>query len=480
MTSKSRVLSATNTHSQDGVMVGDSEFEVVNHQEGMMLLDPEDVAAGNTHSAKAPKANGDKKLRASIVDEDRAKGGRIAALPNDVDPAAGYLELESGMPVINNIVADADEDEDEDEDEVQSEFEDLENTEPAGDDIDADVDEDEEFIEADADEEFDDADDEDGDELGAYADEYDDLEALDGPDVEVEADLEDGDVPEVDVPLAFETETDTDSVSLLDADSVEDSETDDVLFAVTANVIHAMRGNRIIASMGPTSAAKVGMRDVYLSDQFQQVVEATLSQKGLRKGLVQSGFVLARVKVAAASKVTATIVKNKVEAQLQTRLEALAKKEAGMDQALAIAAVGVNRSFFKDAKNELRANLEAEFTRMGVRGAGKVVRAMFARHGVAYAQELLALAKRIAAMPEEVRDEYASALDLTNDEEEFGIEAAEDFETEDFDTEEEAIEPASITAALMQPARRNNVPALLKAGVSSSAMSILNGNGGLL
>ena len=140
---------------------------------------------------------------------------------------------------------------------------------------------------------------------------------------------------------------------------------------------------------------------------------------------------------------------------------------------MAIAAVGINRRFFKDATNELKAGLETEFTRAGVRGASNIIRAMFAQYGVSYARSILTLANKLSEMPEAVRNQYASALDLTNDED---FEAEEPVEEEGEEGEEFEPIPASVTAALNFPARRQ-VGALLKAGVkTTAAMSILSGD----
>lgn len=469
MAEKRRVTSAASTHSQDAVRVGNSEFEVENHQGDMMLIDPEEVGNVSTHSADQPKAPGAPRrvpTTAAIVDEQRQAGGKTAQIPNDVDPSAGYLEQEAGMPVINNAAADEDmSDEDmgddvsaEFEDDVSAEFEDLADLGVTG----------EDSVDAGLDDEFDD--------LEADAEDVGDseFESVGGPDIA--ADEEDAPEVEMDAePLPFEQD-DADAIALVDADMVEDEDVDDVAFATMANVVHVLKANRIIASMGPALARKIGMSDVYLSDQFQDVVTATLQRKGLRKGLVQSGFVLSKVKLSA-SKTTARVVQAKVDAQVNARMEAVARREQAMEQCLAIAAVGINRRFFKGTENQLKASLETEFQRLGVRGAGNVIRAMFAQHGVSYAKAILSLATKISAMPEEVRDQYASALDLTNDDD-FDVDAGVDEEGDEYDEVEDEV-PASVTAALNTPARRQTA-ALLKANLSSNAASILSGNSSLV
>ena len=460
MTEKRRVHSAASTHSSGGVKQGNSEYEVENHQKSMMLIDPEDISGGNTHSGAQPKMKGAKRpTYAALIDEQRTPGGKISQIPNDIDPAAGYLETETGMPVIYNVEASDESDEDDFEDtEVESEFEDLADT----DEVDA---------------EFEDE----GDEVEAEFGEDDDMESLDGPDVE--ADAADGEVEEEveDQPLAFENDMDnSEGIALVDADAMADDDSDDLAFAVTANAIHAIKSNRIIASMGPALARKAGMADLYLTEQFQDVVTASVEAKGIRKGLVQSGFVLAKVKLSAA-KATAKIVEAKVAARVEAKVASLARQNDALDQSMAIAAVGINRHFFKDSENALRASLESEFNRLGVRGSGTVIRAAFAEHGVAYARSIITLAQKLSAMPDEGRNQYASALDLTSDEdfEDAGEEVEADFEGDEEDGEDYGDTPVSVTAALVTPARREHT--MLKAGVrNNAAMSILAGNASLV
>ena len=63
MTEKRRVTSSVATHfpNQEAVKVEDSEFEVENHQELSMLLDPEDFESGPTHSSGDVKFQGPRK-----------------------------------------------------------------------------------------------------------------------------------------------------------------------------------------------------------------------------------------------------------------------------------------------------------------------------------------------------------------------------------------------------------------------------------
>jgi hypothetical protein len=328
----------------------------------------------------------------------------------------------------------------------------------------------------------DDAEDMDGDaDLAADIDDVvdDEFDSMDAPVVEEASDDEDfADMAEPEDDGFTDLPAD-ESVAIADADEISDQvDGDELQFATIANAVHVIRSNRIIASIGPVSAKKAGVADVYMTPQYQDVVAANIDAKGLRKGLVQSGFILAKVAIKA-SKHTAKAVQAKVEAAVSSKVEALHKQNKAMEQALAIAAVGINRRYFKDANNDLKTNLEAELVQAGLRGGQNIVRAMFAQHGVSYAKSILTLATKIAAMPEEMRNQYADALDMTEDED-FGgdMEAEADDEMMDEEEDFDPI-PASVTAALQSPVRRNAV--LLTAGVRSpTAMSILTGSQSLV
>ena len=278
---------------------------------------------------------------------------------------------------------------------------------------------------------------------------------------------------------AFEAPAGDEDVNLIDADALDDNvEEDSLAFASIGASVHVIHANRIIASMGPRSARKAGMSDVYLEPQFHDVVAANITEKGLRKGLVQSGFLLAKVKVTAKSSLVSSVVQRKVEAKVQQHVQAAVKKEKAMEQSLAIAAVGINRRFFKDVRNSLAANLEEELRTAGVRGASRLVQAAFSRYGVDYAKSILTLANKLSAMPESVRNHYVQALDMTEDSD-FGTEVESDFDTEAEDDGMEDFGGNTVAAALERPLRKN-VGVLLSAGITPQATAILSGKQSLI
>lgn len=463
MTKQAKVsaASATSTHfpNSEKVDVPGSDAKLTNSQSDMLLNDPEDVESGKTHSDKDVVSHGEKKPVKAGAKEIKA-ADQLVVPPEDTGGKTHEGNDTSGedLPIIDNAIT-ADMGEDFDEDELS-----LASTE-----------DDAEFGDLTADADALAADDDGEDDA-----EFDELDALEPVtfDTDVDVDETQVDEPEADVVADFENqEASDDDLALLDVDGVADDATDDVVFATVGNSIHVLRSNRIIASMGPALARKAEVSDVYLMPQFQDVLASTLASKGLRKGLVQSGFQLAKVKMTAA-KSTAKVVQAKVQTEVQARLKVLAQRDAVMEQSLAIAATGINKHFFKDATNDLKASLVAELEALGVRGADRLVRAAFAKDGVSYAKSILTTAKKIAGMPEQVRENLVAALDMTDGdlEDDAELDVADDADLDDDDGMEEI--PATVSAALVRPMIRT--ASLLKANTSNGAMAILAGTKSLI
>jgi hypothetical protein len=190
-----------------------------------------------------------------------------------------------------------------------------------------------------------------------------------------------------------------------------------------------IKGNRIIATMNKQTAIKAGHLDVYLGDQFEQVVASEMHKHGLRAGLKSMGFVFATVNVAT-TEVINLRVNAKVKAATATVHKVVASKEKAFQDSLAIAAVGLNRGSWKDISNPLKASLNEELTAAGVRNAKRLVNNVFAEHGVSYAKAICAMATRLAEMPQESRNSLTASLDMTNDVEDedsdlYGVNAEE-------------------------------------------------------
>jgi len=288
----------------------------------------------------------------------------------------------------------------------------------------------------------------------------------------------------------------SDDMAIMDVDGADD-ESDDVVFANVGTSVKVIKANRIIASMNKKVATKAGHSDVYLGEQFQEVTAVEMSKHGVRAGLKKMGFILATVNVGKAE-----ILNKRVEAKAQKLTAGIRaqtqEQNANMEQCMAIAAVGINRGgFFKDVRNELRASLEEEFKAAGVRGAERLIRQVFASKGVEYAKAIVTIANQLAEKPMEVRNAFASSLDMTGDGEiaddsMFGDSASPDFQSEfaagaddDMDGEgddfvddfaDESGAPDTVHAALARPLVRNRKEVSAKAtGYSVTAAAVLAG-----
>jgi len=317
---------------------------------------------------------------------------------------------------------------------------------------------------------------------------------------DIDSDVDDSDVtPQSIEDGSFEDEEEPDEVvsspdeqmSLLDIDETDDTG-DDVVFASIGTRLHVIKANRIIASLGKKYAIQAGHEDVYLGDEFQDVVGIEMAKHGLRAGLQKMGFQLATVNISKNE-----VINKRVEAKSKVVTAALRRttdtKHKAMSQCLAIAAVGINRAYFKDTRNELRAALQEELESAGMRNASAMLKRIFASHGVSYAKSILTLASKLSDLPENARNQFVAALDMTSDGSEdsdfYGEETSPDFQTEyanvedesadeEFDDafEDELGEPTSIMSSLSQPARRRKEISAKSTGYSVSASAVLSGD----
>lgn len=435
-----------------------------------------DGERASVKSKAAARLKAAKKLKADAECETGQQDTQHMA--NDEDPAAGYLtaDLED--------LEDSEEDEgmDGDGEEVDAEFED--DNEPAE-------------LEDDAGStpqsllEVDDGWNPDEEEHPEIAAEFDDV---DGSGISDEED-DDDEIEATTKPVTAAA----DSMAIVDIDGTDD-EGDDVVFATIGTRVHAIKANRIVASIGKKLAVKAGHGDMYLSDEFQTVTEAEMSKHGLRAGLRKMGFALASVNVAGQD-----VLNKRVEAKANKVTAAIRRstqsQQASLEQCLAIAAVGVTRGRFQDVENTLLTAMVSELQAAGVRGAGKLVRRVFANHGVDYSKSILTIANKLSSMPEQVRNSFAEALNMTTagvdmdegvdeSDELFGDSASPDFQSQFADAdgetefndefEDEFESPETVQAALANPAiRRTDGKKSIsakRAGYSVSAAAVLAGD----
>lgn len=497
---KSMKVRALHDTQHDGigvsVTVPDAEQDLENNQSADRLVDLEDLEGmGSTHTSVTAKSAASKVVAEEGLQPTDEQN--VGTLDNDCNPAEGYLpgEVSVSEPV-GEMQADATSTNVDNLEPVGTDLtpEDLpvvldnseaadpiEANDDAGDDIDeaGDDESDNDNFDNDTDLEDDAADDTEWDPAPAGDDMLDsDLEADeemdeddDISDDDVVADLEEDVVDNSAVPPG-------ESMSILDVDQTPDTD-DDVVFAQAGTIIHAIKANRIIASIGKRQAVKAGVEDVYLKDQFTDVVAAEIQSKGLRKGLTDTGFVLASIKVG--SQVVAALVEKEVHKTTAAIRQVSKDKEETMEQAMAIAAVGLARHYFKGYENPLKAALVQQLTMAGLRNPARILNQVFASEGVEYSKELLKLAAKLASVPQEVRDGFAEGLNMTSANADF--EDLEEDNTEDGvddfeELEDDGMDSSSVEATLLTAgftSRQSKAALLTRPGLSVTASDLLNG-----
>ncbi len=484
----------------------ESDQVVENNMEIYTLIDPEDYdAAGSTHFSNNDTSHpvlahkkGRTKTTAADVSCEEPGGtplnpgtNNVGTIDNDVDPDAGYIgssvdfaddpdAVEGDDPDMPDPEDDDDQftGEDPDDGVVEGSETELENNmKPYGPIV--------------------------GNDEGGATHEGNDLdftiEAGEGddpdwdpppPDDDEGDDEDDEDLePEEVAPEAEDVEDEVEEVAsegdvaMLDIDETPDDQVDDVAFATAGTKLLVIKGSRVIATMTGRMAVATGRNDMYLTDQFQEVAAMQLKAHGIRKGLKSMGFVLAKVNVNKQSVLQAQ-VKKEVNKTLTASRKVQADNAKAFEQSLAIAAVGINRQMFKNTENALRAHLEGELRRNGVRGGSRMLANAFSQHGPAYAKQVIELAKKIAAMPEQVRDGYVEALDMDSgafdepDEDMVPVGANED-QMGDEDLEDSDF-GETIEASLARPAHRLSASTKISAAASGkyslAANEVLNGS----
>lgn len=485
------------------------EGDLDNHQTPNILHDPDDVSPMDTYTkigAHLKKTTASRRKLRSAVDDDLPNdSSNVSTLGNEVDPLDGY-DLEDASGVVNlaasksriksNLLDDDDEGFDVGEgyelgDESTEELDSP--GAPAG------------LLEGDNDEEGwddDSIEDESWDPESDPADLVEE-ESDEGEAVNLDVDTDDLDDDEV---SGSHGEEGGEILDIVDVDEIpEDDDGQLLAYALSGSNLLVMRKNRVIASLSKKQAELRSTADIYTTDQFQDATSSEVRRHGLRAGLKNMGFVLAKINIAKSS-----VVNKRVNAKVEKLTASVRRNNSDYDkvmaQSLAIASVGINRALFKDVPNPLKAHLEDQMRLAGIQGGQRMVRAAFAKYGVEYAKSVVTLAQKLAAQPNEARKMYAEALDMTDDEGVFEdiaddvetdatvtdlefndpsvdfVDAAEDsFDNlEDQDIEEDVFASnRSITAALSRPGiqsrSKQSSNAHLNGSISISASAVLHG-----
>lgn len=195
-----------------------------------------------------------------------------------------------------------------------------------------------------------------------------------------------------------------------DADETMDQE-NCTLVQMSDNKILALYKDQVIATLTKQSAGNNA--DIFDTAPFHKAILSQAKTKGLREGLTPFGFTFAKL-ATPVRKQAAALVKTQVasaKAEIAKEREAMVRVQA---EALAIAATGMNRDYWKKFPNTLKAAFTRELSSMGISGAKTMVNRIFASHGLTYAESMLAVADLLAKKSESARAELAENLDMTD------------------------------------------------------------------
>lgn len=199
-----------------------------------------------------------------------------------------------------------------------------------------------------------------------------------------------------------------------DIDMTDAVDTDDLtemsVFSTTDSIMIAS-GPYILAQLQKEEAGE--NKDIFNSDSFRKAVISRLQSSGFEVALKDFGF-------------KPVVLKASLKKSLQKKVEAsVAGKTAQMDsergslvaswqQSIDIAAVGLNKNFWK-IDNPLKAALVRDLESAGMKknAADKLINRVFASHSLAYTTALIEQAKVLMKKSVEARNELADTLDMT-------------------------------------------------------------------
>ena len=215
------------------------------------------------------------------------------------------------------------------------------------------------------------------------------------------------------------------ALSVLDSDTEEvaaDSDMDESASAEDLDVSYssAIRGQASwtayfkgvpVAMASKSSAGKNA--DIFDTPSFGHAALASAKAVGVKKALVELGFTPIKHKVSVSKE-----VRRLVDAQVAEQREALASELKSHQEkflsALATAAIGINRGFFAEVKNPLKAALWNAMSSAGIRNPEAMIDNAFRAHSDAYHTVLFAQASDIVTKPAEVQESLAKTILGTN------------------------------------------------------------------
>lgn len=182
------------------------------------------------------------------------------------------------------------------------------------------------------------------------------------------------------------------------------------LVASAHNFHYVMVAAKPVATLHKDRAS-AEIKEIFSNVGFlESTLAAAIEKEGLTKSVISTfGLVPMMIKIKASEAIQKAI--DDKQEEMMTQMEAeKAELDEGYQQALGMAAVGVNRNLFDGTRNVLAEDLIEDLEQTGLEDAREIVEAAFARSGEDYLRTILAKAQDFKGKSAEVRNELANTI----------------------------------------------------------------------
>lgn len=208
--------------------------------------------------------------------------------------------------------------------------------------------------------------------------------------------------------------------------------------------------------------------EVLSTASFGDAVMRMASTEGAKKTLAHFGF--KEIQVAfPVSKLAQERINKRVEAKTKEMAKEIADLTADMQQCLSIAAVGLNKGFFRNHGNPIKAAFFEALTTAGVRKPELLIDKVFAAHGDAYHKSLFEIATDLRSKPLDVRNAMSETVGAVQYQKAEALD--EDVEGEDVEGEGDDMTDGEelstvLEASVARPSRISLVASTSKSGAT--------------
>lgn len=162
-----------------------------------------------------------------------------------------------------------------------------------------------------------------------------------------------------------------------------------------------------------TLSSSITHKDIFHQPVFAEAVLASAKVNGISKALKDMGFKPFMANLSVRDNVN-KLVASEIEKTKEELSKENAEKQADYDNrllaALSTAAIGINRGFFRNLSNPIKASLWNSLSAVGVRNPEALIDSVFMSQSDSYHKTLFEKAKEIVSKPLEIQNELAKAV----------------------------------------------------------------------